>query len=62
MSARIYELSFDGYRLGLFPSEAEARQQAGYMPKGSYTIREWGVDGEYLTFDPTTNKVFDFNN
>lgn len=58
----IYELSQDGYRLGLFPSEAAARQQAGYMPKGSYTIREWGVDGEYLTFDPTTNKVFDFNN
>lgn len=58
----IYELSQDGYRLGLYSSEAAARQQAGYMPKGSYTIREWGVDGEYLTFDPTTNKVFDFNN
>lgn len=58
----IYELSQDGYRLGLFPSEAAARQQAGYMPKGSYTIREWGVDGEYLTFDPATNVVLEFSN
>ncbi len=62
MSARIYELSFDGYRLGFYPTEAEARQRAGYMPKGSYTIREWGVDGEYLTFDPTMNVKYKFNN
>lgn len=62
MNTKIYELSFDGYRLGLFPTEVEARQQAGYMPKGSYTIREWGVDGEYLTFDPTMNAAYEFNN
>lgn len=58
----IYELSYDGYRLGLFPTEAEARQRAGYMPKGCYTIREWGVDGECLTFDPTTNAMYEFSN
>lgn len=58
----IYELTQDGYRLGLFPTEAEAWHHAAYMPKGSYTIREWGVDGEYLTFDPTTNTVYEFNN
>ncbi len=62
MSARIYELSFDGYRLGFYPTEAEARHHAAYMPKGSYAIREWGVDGEYLTFDPTMNVRYEFNN
>ncbi len=56
----IYELTQDGYRLGLFLTEAEARRHAAYMPKDSYTIREWGVDGEYLTFDPTTNAVYEF--
>ncbi len=62
MSARIYELSFDGYRLGLFPTEAAAREQAQFLPKGVYTVREWGVDGEYLTFDPTMNVKYEFNN
>ena len=55
----IYELSFDGYRLGLFPTEAEAVHRAAYLPSGCYTIREWTKDGEFWTFDPSTNKYYD---
>lgn len=58
----IYELSFDGYRLGLFPTEAEAVRRADYLPKGRYTLREWEKDGEFSTFDPSVNKSYDFNN
>lgn len=58
----IYELTIDGYRLGIFPTEAEARHHAAYMPHGLYTVREWIVDGDFLLFSPTTNKVYDFNN
>lgn len=38
------------------------RMRAAYMPKGRYTVREWGTDGDYLIFDPSTNTVNDFNN
>ena len=62
MSTRIYELSFDGYRLGFYPTEAEARQQAGYMPKGCYSIREWTEEDEFMIFDTKTNKAYQFNN
>ena len=55
----IYELLCDGYRLGVFPTEAEAVRRA---PKGCYTLREWEKDGEFSTFDPSTNKSYDFNN
>lgn len=58
----IYELSYDGYRLGIFPTETEAVWRAGFMPKGRYTLREWEKDGEFLTFAPSTNKYYDFNN
>ena len=58
----IYELSYDGYWLGIFPTEAEAVRRAGFMPKGRYTVREWAEDGAFLTFDPTTNKMYNFNN
>lgn len=59
----IYELSCDGYRLGLFPTEAEAVRRAAYLPKGYYTVREWNDDGdELITFDPSTNKCYDFDN
>ncbi len=37
----IYELTYGGYRLGTFPTEAEAVRRAGYLPKGRYTVREW---------------------
>ena len=29
----IYELTYGGYRLGTFPTEAEAVRRAGYLPK-----------------------------
>ena len=56
------ELTYGGYRLGTFPTEAEAVRRAGYLPKGRYTVREWEKDGEFSTFDPSTNKHYDFNN
>lgn len=55
----LYELSADGQTVGVFPTEAEARHNAAYMPGGCYTIREWTKDGEFLTFDPSTNKHYD---
>lgn len=58
----IYELICDGYRLGLFPTEAEAVRRADYLPKGCYTLREWEKDGEFSTFDPSVNKSYDFTN
>ena len=57
-----YELLYGGYRLGTFPTEAEAVRRAGYLPKGRYTVREWERNGEFSTFDPSTNKHYDFNN
>lgn len=59
----IYELSTnDGYRLGLFPTVTEACHHATYLPKGEYIISEWTEDGEFLTFDSGTNKMYHFNN
>lgn len=58
----IYELTYGGYRLGTFPTEAEAVRRAEYLPKGRYTVREWERDGEIWTFDPSTNKHYDFDN
>lgn len=62
MNTRIYELSYDGYRLGLFPTEAEARHHAAYMPKGCYSIREWTEEDEFMVFDTKTNKTYQFYN
>ena len=45
----IYELTYGGYRLGTFPTEAEAVRRAGYLPKGRYTVREWEKDGQFST-------------
>ncbi len=56
----LYELSADGQTVGGFPTEAAARHNAAYMPGGCYTIREWTRDGDFLTFDPSTNKHYDF--
>ena len=58
----IYELICDGYRLGVFPTEAEAVRRADYLPAGRYTIREWEKDGEFSTFDPSMNKCYCFTN
>ena len=41
------------------PSTTGAGQSAAYMPGGCYTIREWTKDGEFWTFDPSTNKYYD---
>lgn len=58
----IYELSQDGFRLGLYPTEAEAIHHASYMPQGCYTIREWAQEGEFMVFDSDSNKMYQFNN
>lgn len=55
----LYELSTDGQTVGVFPTEAAAWHNAAYMPGGCYTIREWTKDGEFWTFDPSTNKYYD---
>ena len=57
-----YELLYNGYRLGPFPTEAEAVRRADYLPKGRYTVREWQEDGEFSTFDPSVNKSYEFTN
>lgn len=62
MNTRIYELSFNGYRLGLFPIEAEALHHVAYMPKGCYSIREWVEEDEFMVFDTETNKAYQFYN
>ena len=58
----IYELSYKGYRLGMFPTEAEAARRADSLPNGCYTVREWMDEGEFMTFDSSTNKRYDFDN
>lgn len=58
----VYELTYGGYRLGTFPTEAEAVCRAGFLPKGRYTVREWAKDGEFMMFDPSTNKYYNITN
>ena len=48
----LYELSADGYTVGVFPTEAAARHNAAYMPGGCYTIREWTRDGDFFDVRP----------
>ena len=57
-----YELLYGGYRLGTFPTEAEAIRRAYYLPYGCYTVREWAKDGDFSTFDPSVNKSYNFTN
>lgn len=56
----IYELTYGGYRLGTFPTEAEAVRRAGYLPKGRYTVREWAKDGDFMMFDPSINNEYEY--
>lgn len=56
----IYELTYGGYRLGTFPTEAEAVRRAGFLPKGRYTVREWAKDGEFMMFDPSINNAYEY--
>lgn len=60
----IYELTIDGYLLGVFSSEAEAEaiRRARYLPRGRYALREWARDGEFSTFDPAVNRCYTFDN
>ena len=58
----LYELLYGGYRLGTFPTEAEAIRRAYYLPNGCYTVREWAKDGDFSTFDPSVNKSYNFTN
>ena len=58
----IYELTIDGYLLGVFSSEAEAVRRARYLPRGRYTLREWARHGEFSTFDPAENRCYTFDN
>ena len=58
----IYELTIDGYLLGVFPSEAEAIRRTRYLPRERYTLREWARDGEFSTFDPAVNKHYTIRN
>ncbi len=59
----IYELSYmTAIGWGYSPPKLPPGKRAQFLPKGVYTVREWGVDGEYLTFDPTMNAVYEFNN
>lgn len=62
MNTKMYELSFNDYRLGFYPTEAEARHHAAYMPKGCYSIREWTEEDEFMVFNTETNKTYRFNN
>ena len=54
----IYELSINGYSLGLFSSEAAALRRADYLPADRYTVREWSKEGDFLTFSPSDNKEY----
>lgn len=58
----IYELTIDGYLLGVFSSEAEAVWRARYLPRGRYTLREWARVGEFSMFDPAVNRCYTFDN
>lgn len=57
-----YELTIDGYLVGVFPTEAEAVRWTQYLPRGRYTLREWASDGEFSTFDPAVNRCYTFDN
>ena len=54
----IYELSINGYSLGLFSSEAAALRRVDYLPADRYTVREWSKDGDFLTISPSYNKEY----
>ena len=53
----LYELSADGYTVGVFPTEAAARPNAAYMPGGCYTIREWTRDGDFFDVRPLNQQT-----
>ena len=58
----LYELLTHGVSVGFFPTEADARHHAAYMPHGLYTVREWIYDGDFLMYNRATCRVYEFNN
>ena len=54
----IYELSINGYSLGLFSSEAAALRRVDYLPADRYTVREWSKECDFLRFSPSDNKEY----
>lgn len=58
----IYELTYQGHALGMFPTVEEARKRASYLPKGRYTVRELEGDEPFLLFDPERNLFEEFDN
>ncbi len=58
----LYELLTHGVSVGLFPTEADARHHAAYMPHGLYIVREWIDDGDFLLYNRETCRVYEFNN
>ena len=58
----LYELLTHGVSVGFFPTEADARHHAVYMPHGFYTVREWIDDGDFLLYNRETCRVYEFNN
>lgn len=58
----IYELSYDGYSLGMFPTRAEALRRASFLPKGRYIVREWKDDAPFLLFDAERHLLEEFDN
>lgn len=57
-----YELMTHGVSVGFFPTEADARHHAAYMPHGLYAVREWIDDGDFLLYDRETCRVYELNN
>lgn len=58
----IYELTYQGHALGMFPSVEEARKRASYLPKGRYTVRELEGEEPFLLFDPNCHLLEEFDN
>lgn len=58
----LYELMTHGVSVGFFPTEADARHHAAYMPHGLYTVREWIDDGDFLLYNRETCRVYEFSN
>lgn len=55
----IYELFTNSGTVGFFPTEADARHHADYMPQGHYILREWIDDGDFLLYDRETCRTMD---
>ena len=58
----VYELLTNGGTVGFFPTEADARHHAEYMPQGRYVVREWIDDGDFLLHSHNTCRIIEFTN